>query len=289
MIRIDGEGNVIWEKIFPNLFNTWRIAGSIENGYAVSGLVQNATTRYWDVYVLKFDDDGDEVWSRTYACVDIIRVRDIVETGDGGYLVAGIVEHGSSMNQYVYLLRVGSEGEKVWENVWDRVWFDRATAHSVVQSGDGGFVIAGVRSDDAYICRIDGQGNKIWEKTYGTNRSENIKRIIRTHDGGFVLIGSSDGYTEGGYDIYLLKVDGDGDKVWERTYGGEGSESGAAVVEVSPDCYLIAGTAESLDDRYSVYLVKTCLGMPVPLAGSPSVAFLVVSVLAVLPIASKRA
>jgi len=116
-----------------------------------------------------------------------------------------------------------------------------------------------LRNFDIGVTRIDGEGGKVWERSYGTEAEDYANRTIRSLDGGFVVVGTTRGPALGDGDVYIFKVDDEGNRIWERSYGDPyGSEAGWDIVEVSRDCYVVAGSAHSSDDRDYLYLVKTC-------------------------------
>jgi hypothetical protein len=128
----------------------------------------------------------------------------------------------------------GVRGEPflVWNKTYD------AAGNSVVPSGDGGFVISGytytpgVSSSDAYLVKIDSEGDEVWEHTYGRWEGDMFigevdlgfsKALVQSGDGGFVTAGRanipmSDPHHVAVYDMYLWKVDRNGNKVWEKIY-----------------------------------------------------------------------
>jgi hypothetical protein len=94
-----------------------------------------------------------------------------------------------------------------------------------------------------------------WNKTFDDSGSEVGKCIIAIADG-YVITGFSNSYGHGGIDVYLLKTDMEGNRVWNRTYGGGGDDMGYSVVAVG-DGYVITGYTTSFNVDMNVYLVKT--------------------------------
>ncbi|HOZ29374.1 MAG TPA: hypothetical protein PLL66_00485, partial [Bacteroidales bacterium] len=100
---------------------------------------------------------------------------------------------------------------------------------SAKQTPDGGYVMMG-RTDsygaglnDIYLVKTDENGDVLWTKTYGGMGEEKIgwamkHNIILTKDGGFVIVGYTNSYGNGDYDIFLIKTDINGDTLWTKTY-----------------------------------------------------------------------
>ena len=100
--------------------------------------------------------------------------------------------------------------------------------------------------------------NIIWQKCYGGSGSESANAMIATSDGGYLIVGNTDSndgdisFNHGGSeDVWLLKIDSNGVKDWEKSYGGSGSESVYSIIETEHKCYLIFGTTDSNDGDVS--------------------------------------
>ena len=81
-------------------------------------------------------------------------------------------------------------------------------------------------NSDAWLVRLSPDGNIIWEKSYGGSGGEDIRGIIATDDGGCIITGGSSSWdgdfppVNGQVDVYVAKIDVDGNIVWANTYGG---------------------------------------------------------------------
>ncbi len=136
-------------------------------------------------------------------------------------------------------------------------------ANSVIQVSDG-YVIVGQYDKDLSIVKTDTGGNKVWNKTYGGKGDDEARSIIAV-DGGYVIAGSSSSYENGNvYDVYLLKIDLNGDMIWYRTYestlNGHLTNAYGNSVVATDDGYTIVGdTYVNGDGNMDIYLLKTDL------------------------------
>jgi hypothetical protein len=157
----------------------------------------------------------------------------------------------------------------VWSKLFGGSLGDES--NSIINTPDGGFLIAGhtfsnngdvvgyhPTSSDVFLVKVDANGNKQWAKTYGGTWGEFSSAVINTPDGGYAMIGyafSNDGDLSGsnigGYDIWLLKFDANGNKQWSKNYGGVGSDRGTSVVALPGGGYIIVGYTFSNDGDVS--------------------------------------
>ena len=104
-----------------------------------------------------------------------------------------------------------------------------------------------------------------WETTFGEESTDEGSSVQQTTDGGYIiagrtyslLAGRTYSYGSGGYDVYLVKTDNDGNKIWQKTFGGENDEYGHSVQQTSDGGYIIVGSTETTNAGDDVYLIKT--------------------------------
>ena len=117
---------------------------------------------------------------------------------------------------------------------------------------------------DAYLIKTDPAGNRLWQKTYGGSAFDWGHSVDQTSDGGYLIAGCTTSHGAGRGDVYLVKTDSTGRKVWRKTFGGNDADWGRSVRQSSDGGYIIVGYTKSNDSgTEDVYLIKTC---------SPSVA-----------------
>jgi hypothetical protein len=102
-----------------------------------------------------------------------------------------------------------------------------------------------------YRDRID------WRKTYGGAQDDGGKSLVQAGDGGYVIAGYTESYGAGRFDMYLIKVDSDGNLLWDRTYGGSQADGANCIVHAGDNGYVIAGYTASGVTSQSSWLVKT--------------------------------
>jgi hypothetical protein len=110
---------------------------------------------------------------------------------------------------------------------------------------------------DFLLMRIDKQGSRRWEKTFSGGANDAPQALLATPDGGVIMLGNTLSFGAGGYDIWLIKTDADGNKLWEKTFGGPNDDFGVALLAPAEGGWLIAGTKDiSGSSQYQAWLIR---------------------------------
>ena len=105
---------------------------------------------------------------------------------------------------------------------------------------DGGYLLAG----GSRVIKIDGAGNIVWDKNYGGNLEEQFTSIVSVPDGGYLLTGALLSAVTSS-EFWVIKIDNQGNKVWDKTIGGSGSDFATSSVVAPNGNYLVAGFSNS--------------------------------------------
>jgi hypothetical protein len=204
-------------------------------------------------------------WERTLGGREADRGFAVQPTADGGCIIAGETFAGRPYPTGwadALLVRLDASGRPVWQKSFGEVGHDRAL--SVWPTADGGFAVTGVtqrpftRDADALLAKLDAGGQLRWLKTFGEAGEDAGACVRQTADGGFIVAGTTTSSGAGGADIYLIKTGADGNPEWEKTFGGPGEDTAAAVRQTADGGFIVAGqTFSSGAGGYDVYLVKT--------------------------------
>ena len=240
-----------WDRAFGGPANDWAYAmtGTRDGGLAAAGRTASKGAGGEDVYVLRVDGGGMLLWDRTYGGSATDRARAIIETGDGGFAVAGATESKGAGEFDVWLLKLDSAGELIW----DRYFGGRATdwASAIVEASDGGLVMAAytqATTEDAYdfwVIKVDGNGELLWERQFGGPATDWASAIAETNDGGLVVVGHTESKGAGDADMWIIKLSADGELLWDRTVGGSARDYASAVTATGDGGLVVAGPIES--------------------------------------------
>jgi len=185
----------------------------------------------------------------------------LIQTSDGGYATASKTESFGTGGVDVYVVKLDAKGNLQWTKTiggpGDEIGF------SLIQTSDGGYAIAGSTGSfgagwyDVYAVKLDANGNLQWTKTIGGKDFEAGYSLIQTSDGGYAIAGYTESFGAGREDVYVVKLDANGNLQWTKTIGGPESEWGNYLIRTSDGGYAIAGTTTSFGAGWKdVYVVK---------------------------------
>jgi hypothetical protein len=187
-------------------------AASTDGGYVVAGRTASFGAGSDDVYIVKTDASGNQVWARTFDGGGADHGCAVQPTLDGGFILAGQTAGGGG--GYVYLIKTDADGNKVWDRTYGANGGEMA--RSVQRTSDGGYVVAGATAStgagsyDVYLLRAGANGDTMWTRTYGGVESDVGYSVQVAADGGFIIAGETDSYGAGGHDVWLIKTDSQG-------------------------------------------------------------------------------
>lgn len=185
------------------------------------------------------------------------------QTTDGGYIIAGTTTSFGAGGRDVLVLKTTAAGDTVWTKTFGGD-IDNEYGFCVQQTSDGGYIVSGVAhsfadvSGDMYIIKLTASGDTIWTRTFGGIGYEWGAYIQQTADGGYIVVGQTPAFGAGGFDAYLVKIDGQGNFVWSKTYGGSGLEIGSSVQQTADGGYILSGQIDTYGAGFGdFYLIKT--------------------------------
>lgn len=254
-------------RVTPNTFKVKYSASAAtviptsDRGFAIFGSIDVAQSQAF--YFIKTDCSGIRVWEKIYTGTAIDEAHTMVQTRDGGYILMGRTKLQGSYQPDLFIMKIDSAGNKEWENNFGRSLEEYVGG--VQQTSDDGFVVFGSSRDsivgtlDFYLVKTNKLGQVEWEKAYGGVDYDTGKSILVSEDGGYVMLGSTNGKGAGETDTYLVKVNSTGDVQWEKTYGGVYEDAGLDIATTADGGFVLAGYSQRLlfNFGYDMQLIKT--------------------------------
>lgn len=281
LTRIDSEGNPLWDRSFggPDIDRLAHVLPLADGGFLLSGYSDSdvggtktePSRGGSDGWLVRINSAGELLWQRTWGGNSTDTLDAATELPDGGFLVVGDSDSppggdkddGSHGLGDVWILRLDSDGRKLWDRTFGGSNVEYA--HDVIGLPDGGAVVlatslsgisgnkispsrGGGATADAYVIRLDSQGSRVWEQTYGGSGVDLLVSGTLT-DGGLLLTGYSSSGASGNKtsphrgwdDLWLVRINLDGGQLWETTLGSGGSEQGRAVGVFPDGTFVVAG------------------------------------------------
>jgi len=258
-----------WEKTFGGSKDDcgYSVQQTSDGGYIVAGdrdryydaSIKGTTSS--DVWLIKTSPNGTEEWNRIFSASNNERGESVQQTSDGGYIIAGWTL-GTEGDGDAWLIKIDSSGNEEWNKTFGGSNSDES--QSVQQTSGGGYIIAGFTSSfgagegDVWLIKTDSTGNKLWDRTIGGSEFDRGQSVQQTSDGGYIVTGYTNSFGAGEGDVWLIKTDSHGNKVWDKTFGGFDSDYGRSVQQTSDGGYIVAGYTYSLGAGiWDGWLIKT--------------------------------
>jgi len=226
VFKVDSAGNLNWARAFggSSYDRGWAITQTTDGGYAIAGRTRSFGAGGEDVMVLRLNSSGNLSWARTFGGTEWEFVLlSLVQTTDGGFIMAGGTYSFGAGSEDVLVLKVSSSGNLDWARAFGGTGDEYA--YSIIQTADGGFAVAGLTlsfgagNEDFFVLKIDGAGALSWARTFGGAATDYAWSIVQTADSGFVVAGVTTGFGMGGNEVLAVKLNPSGDLSWARTFG----------------------------------------------------------------------
>ncbi|MGZ3863388.1 MAG: T9SS type A sorting domain-containing protein [Bacteroidia bacterium] len=291
LLKTDSLGNVLWNKFYGGngtdqgyCINTTR-----DSGFIFTGLTHSNTDDITDnpygaqaIWVVKLDKMAVIQWEKCLFYGTMPQGNYIQQTKDGGYILAATTTgclfsgpYSNSASDFV-VVKLDSAGNTQWHQCFGGTLNDYVA--SVKQLFNGDYIVAsttnstdmdatsnhgifpGYSTDDYLIVCLDSSGNTKWERCYGSTQNDELWSLEITKDQKIIVTGScalSDGdaigTSYGGSDLWVLKIDTNGAILWQKRFGGSGSETGYSIAKDNSNGFIISGETSSSDGEVTGY------------------------------------
>ncbi|MEK6152754.1 hypothetical protein WIW50_05820 [Flavobacteriaceae bacterium 3-367] len=287
LLKLDADGSLQWNKTYGGSKDDrgQSVIQTLDGGYAIVGYAMSDdgdgsnNEGFHDNWILKLDASGTVEWERSFGFSGHDHSYDVVQTADGGYFFVGFLDvtasngegnvgkGSSSLTRHgvgeFWGTKLDAAGNLVWRRFFGGTNNDRA--YGVVAAQDGGFVITGSSesadfdisntkgSYDFWVVKVSNTGDLVWERSFGGSGIDKSYGIARTSDNAYVITGntfSTDtdiSKNNGESDVWLIKVDDNGNLIWERTYGGTLFDAARKVRALADGGFLVSGNSKSTD------------------------------------------
>jgi len=258
LLKTDSLGDTLWTKTFGTPNEDWGYFGqqTIDGGYIITGY-QMFSPGEGDVWLIKTNEFGNELWTKTFGGSNYDEARSVRQTPDRGYIICGTDNYNTS-NSELYLIKTDSLGNEDWSKTYGGALMDYGLG--VALTLDGGYIAVGKKTisglaGEAYLVKINSNGDTLWTKTYGGTAEDYAHSVQQTADSGYILCGGFSNTVNYSSEGYLIKTNSNGDTLWTRIYGGVSTDNFFSVQQTTDRGYICVGSMYV--DGYDVYAVKT--------------------------------
>jgi PKD repeat protein len=264
VIKTDAKGNELSNRTYGGpKYDSFRAAKQMGGGdWLLSGLTGSYGAGKLDAWLMKIDAAGNEKWNMTYGGTENDEGRGLVIPYTGGILLTGWTDSFGAGQTDAWLIQTYNNGTVNWTKTIGGAGNDKL--RSVLKTPDGGYLLCGETNStgfgdyDGWLVKTDGNGNVIWEKTFGGTGFDMFYPMNQTSDGGYIITGSTSSFGNGGNDTWLVRVDSEGNELWNRTYGGPFDDVGHRVRQVEDEGFIVSGWTDSFGEgNYDFWLMKT--------------------------------
>ena len=287
IVKIDAAGSKLWDRRFGGLGNErgayvqpaadggWFLGGHSDS--PAGGDKSENPRGAIDYWLVKVDASGNMQWDRRFGGAGADYGRGICATADGGCLIGGKSESGAGFDKTeasrggadYWIVKVDASGNKQW----DRRFGGSADENMSGLCGapDGGFLLGGYtgspadgdkteasRGDlDYWVVKVNARGAKQWDRRFGGSGNEYGGEVASTADGGFIVGGYAGSPANGDVtessrglmDYWVVKLDAQGSKRWDKRLGGAAQDYLYSVAQTAGGGYILGGESESGADH----------------------------------------
>jgi predicted secreted protein len=273
LIKTDARGNKQWEKTFGGSEDDGAAGwlpdwgwGSVQQtkdgGFILLGTTLSFGAGDADFWLIKTDANGNKEWERTFGGSSFDWGLSVQQTKDGGFILLGYTSSFGARLIDFWLIKTDARGKKQWDKTLGGRVDDYGS--SVQQTKDGGYILLGWTASfseayDFLLIKTDASGEKQWERTFGGSGFNRGVSVQQTSDGGYILLGYTSSFGAGGADFWLIKTDANGNKLWDKTFGGSKGDGGRSVQQTSDGGYILLGYTYSFGaGDADFWLIKYC-------------------------------
>jgi len=264
LLWYDTAGTCLWRRHYGGDKNEvpYALIRAHDGNYIAVGRTDSLVGFGDEVWVIKVAASDSLLWSRSYPAGEKDEVGyDLTLAGDG-YLIVGYTNSFGAGGRDLLLIRTDSVGDSLWMRTYGGV--DDDIGMAVRSTPDGGFIIAGATHSygagdyDVYLLKIDASGDTVWTRTFGGPDWDGAFGLCLSADSCYVIVGETRSYSFGLSDLYLLKVDRDGNLIWQKTYGFADEDRGYDVRLALDGGFIISGATRGEHGHdWDIYLLKT--------------------------------
>ncbi|MGB3075276.1 MAG: T9SS type A sorting domain-containing protein [Chitinophagales bacterium] len=238
VFKVDAAANILWSSSIGTTGNDgcFGIIETADHHIVAGGFAGSSGNQ--DFFILKYDENGNILWKKNVDHgVGSAVFNSVTEASDGSYILTGV----SLYN--ILLYKIDAEGNKIWSTEINDGGPYAAVAQRVVPSTAGGYLISGWGiTPGAFFTHVNEAGVIQWSVSYNAGVGYDA---IPLSNGGYLIGGYESGTGQPHSNAFVTRIDSNGNKVWSKTYGGDGSETFYGLAPTSDGGFIGVGIADT--------------------------------------------
>ncbi|MBJ12075.1 MAG: hypothetical protein CMG62_03215 [Candidatus Marinimicrobia bacterium] len=263
LVKTNEDGSEEWNKIFGEDGDETgsSVQQTNDGGYIVVGTIFSNNNTSDDVWLIKTDAEGNSIWSDAIGGPENDRGAFVQKTTDNGFIIVGTTSSYGNGSYDAWLIKTDSDGNVQWNKTYGGAGNDQG--HSVEQTDDEGYFIVGCfdcesNESNMWLIKTNREGNEQWSQILGGNSYEWGRFGQQTDDGGYIVTGLTTSLGSGSSDAWLIRLNPQGEEIWDKTFGGVNGDGSSFVQETNDGGYILIGYTTSFSNNGSdIWLIKT--------------------------------
>jgi hypothetical protein len=250
IMKTDLNGNMLWQKIYGGARPDYpySLCETSDGNFFVTGFTQSFGPGDYDVYLIKFDGNGEKIWEKTYAGWGNDEAREIIKTSDNNYMIAGTSSSTNwTSNQNAFLMKIDVNGDVIWRKFYGGP--AKEYGNGVKECSDGGFILTGQtfsfgQGGNTYLVKTNASGDTLWTRHWGGPLAEEGVSIV-THSDGSSTLAVRDSTSNQDIDVRIMKVDASGSVLFDKVYGGTMKDTPKTINKTADGGFIIGAISRS--------------------------------------------
>lgn len=270
IVKLNGNGDTVWTRLLGGPLNDFprSMTATADGGFIIAGQMNTSGTEI-DGFVVKLNGNGEVVWQKTLGGTGTDIFWSVGVATDGSILLGGSSASNNTGNVGashggvdMWVTKLSSNGDLIWNKLFGGDKNDEA--NSLKTTPDGGCIIAGTTSSNAtgdvgasygdkdiWVVKLNANGDTLYTTLAGGSATDYSRSITATPDGGFVVAGFSNSangdiaLNQGDFDVFTMKLNNKGKKIWTKTFGGNQYDYTNAIVLNADNSFYLTGYTQS--------------------------------------------
>ncbi len=244
IIKTDEHGNLLSQNQLED-FN--EPEQKTKEGNITIGKMWAGEGNIYELYISATDNNGEYLWLKNFGSRYYDWGYFVLITADSSYFIGDDNDYSASEFDF-FIKKKDIAGKEIWTKSYGEKGLNKC--YSIISGLDDGYVLSGTsylidrNKSVTYLLKVDEEGNKLWEKIYSGKGNNEVFSVAKCGTYYYFFAGTTNLKRAGNYDVYLLKTDINGNKLWENTYGNIGYDTAYHIFACNDSNYILIGTTQ---------------------------------------------